>query len=85
MFYSSNFDIQFICLKINTMKNSYELQMSSAKETMGALEKKLHQVRLHLKNNPDDAMQNKIFREITLAMTITLNEIEDIQSNLDEI
>lgn len=67
------------------MKERYELQMSRAKETMSILEKKLYQVRLHLKNNPHDAMQNKIFREVTLAMTITLNEIENIQNNLDEI
>ena len=61
------------------MKQIYELQMYRSKETMVALENKLYQVRLHLKNNPQDAMQNKTFREITLAMTITLNEIENIQ------
>lgn len=67
------------------MKESYELQMSRAKETLVALEKNLYQVRLHLKNNPHDALQNRIFRETTLAMTITLNEIENIQNYLDMI
>ena len=67
------------------MKATYEIQLSRAKDALELLECKMHEVRLFLKDNPDDAMQLKKMRELTLDMTITLNEIEGVQEYLDEI
>jgi hypothetical protein len=65
------------------MKAKYELQLLNAKETLSMLENKLHDLRAHLKNNPHDTEKYQEFREVTLDMTITLNEIEDLQEHVD--
>ena len=83
---SFNIDVHlFITNKHQNMKTKYEIQLSRATDALEILESKMHEVRLFLKDNPDDAMHLKKMRELTLDMTITLNEIEGIQEYLNEI
>ena len=61
----------------------YEQQVSKAKETVAILEDKLHEVRLKIqKSNKAEYLQE--LRKITLDMTITLNELEHCQYNLEQ-
>ena len=59
------------------MKLYYEKQLDKAKETLEILEQKLHLIRQELKENPIDANKMRDLRNLTLDMTITLNEIEN--------
>lgn len=61
----------------------YEQQVKKAKETIDILENKLQEVRLKLEqtNNYEYLKQ---LRLLTLDMTITLNELEHSQFNLDQ-
>ena len=67
------------------MKATYEIQLSRAKDALELLENKMHEVRLFLKEDPNDDSLLKKMRELTLDMTITMNEIEGVQEYLDEI
>jgi hypothetical protein len=60
--------------------DKYKQQVNKAKETVGELEEKLYQVRLKLQNNPTSAIYLQEIKDITLDMTITLNELEHSQS-----
>jgi len=61
----------------------YEQQVNKAKETVAILEDKLHEIRLKIqkKNRAEDLQE---LRKITLDMTITLNELEHCQYNLEK-
>lgn len=65
------------------MKERYENEMIIAKKSLKRVEDKMNETHSLLKTNPDDAMQLKALRELSLDKLITLNEIEYIQSNLD--
>lgn len=64
--------------------HKYVLQVIKAKETMGMLEAELHEIRLKLRTNPTHSGYLKDLKKITLDMTITLNELEHSQSQLDD-
>jgi L-lactate utilization protein LutC len=67
------------------MKNRYEMEMVSAKKTLETIENKMIEVNASINIKPEDAMQQKALRELKLDKVITLNEIEQIQSNLDSL
>ena len=62
----------------------YVLQIVKAKETLGTLEEDLHNIRIQLKNNPNHSNLLKELKQVTLDMTITLNELEHSQHMLEE-
>lgn len=67
---------------MNDSCHIYQQQVNKAKETIGILEDKLHEIRLKIqKNNRAEDLQE--LRKITLDMTITLNELEHCQDNLE--
>jgi len=75
-----------IVLKLSAMKEScqkYEQQITKAKETIGLIEQELHQVRLKLQNDPNNAIYMQELKNISLDMTITLNELEHSESALE--
>lgn len=59
------------------------MQIKKAHETIGLLEEKLNHIQLKLQDNPDDAVFRRELKQITLDMTITLNELEHAQSELE--
>ena len=61
----------------------YEQQITKAKETIGLIEQELHQVRLKLQNDPNNAIYMQELKNISLDMTITLNELEHSESALE--
>lgn len=61
----------------------YEQQITKAKETIGLIEQELHQVRLKLQNDPNNAIYMQELKNINLDMTITLNELEHSESALE--
>lgn len=61
----------------------YEMQIKKAYETISLLEEKLNHVQLKLQKSPDDAIFRRELKQITLDMTITLNELEHAQSVLE--
>jgi len=68
------------------MKNNcqqYKQEIEKAKETIGLLESELHEIRLKLKNSPNNAIFMQEMKRVTLDMTITLNELEHSQNSLD--
>lgn len=64
------------------MKSYYEQQLVIAKGTLETLESKMHTISQELKNNPIDADKMRDLRNLTLDMTITLNEIENYEDQL---
>ena len=61
----------------------YSDQVKKAKETVALLENQLHEIRLKIqKDNKAEYYQE--LRQLTLDMTITLNELEHSQYNLDQ-
>ena len=64
------------------MKSYYEQLLVIAKGTLETLENKLHKIRVELKNNPIDAEKMRDLNNLTLDMTITLNEIENYEDQL---
>jgi len=61
----------------------YKQEIEKAKETIGLLEGELHEIRLKLKNSPNNAILMQEMKRVTLDMTITLNELEHSQNSLD--
>lgn len=60
----------------------YSDQVKKAKETIALLENQLHEIRLKIqKDNKAEYYQE--LRQLTLDMTITLNELEHSQDNLE--
>lgn len=57
----------------------YELQIRKARETIMVLETKLIHVRQKLERDPEDALLARELKQITLDMTITVNELEHAQ------
>ena len=68
---------------METSRQEYLKQLKQAKEAAGILENELHEVRLKLQKDPNNAMHLKELKRINLDMTITLNELEHCQSYLD--
>ena len=64
------------------MKSYYEKQLVIAKETLEMLEDELHLIRQSLKENPIDPEKMRDLRNLTLDMTITLNEIENCEDQI---
>lgn len=64
-------------------RQEYEMQIKKAYETIGFLEDKLNKVKLKLEKNPEDATVKRELKQVTLDMTITLNELEHAQSELE--
>lgn len=62
----------------------YQQEIHKAKETIGILEKELHQIRLKLLKNPTSAVLMQEQKNIMLDMTISLNELEHAQSSLEK-
>ena len=61
----------------------YSDQVKKAKETVALLENQLHEIRLKIqKDNKAEYYQE--LRQLTLDMTITLNELEHSQYNLEQ-
>lgn len=68
------------------MNNSCQIyvdQINKAKETVEMLENQLHETRLKIQKY-NDANDYQMLRKLTLDMTITLNELEHSQFNLDQ-
>ena len=65
-------------------REEYQQQIQIAKETVGKLEDDLHIVRNKLQKEPLNAEYLKHLKQITLDMTITLNELEHSQSFLSQ-
>ena len=61
----------------------YELQAKIVKQTIKILESKIKEVRQQLEANPYDTMLKRDFRELTMDMTITINELEQTESALE--
>ncbi|RZJ66155.1 MAG: hypothetical protein EOO50_10845 [Flavobacterium sp.] len=61
----------------------YELQIRKARETIGLLEDKLQKVRQKLEKSPEDATFRRELKQITLDMTITMNELEHAKSEFE--
>lgn len=61
----------------------YVDQVKKAKATIEMLEKELHEIRLKIQKY-NDANDYQVLRKLTLDMTITLNELEHSQFNLDQ-
>ncbi len=61
----------------------YELQAKIVKQTIKILENKIIDVRRKLETNPHDTMLKRDFRELTMDMTITINELEQTESALE--
>ncbi|HMI06088.1 MAG TPA: hypothetical protein VK528_00975 [Flavobacterium sp.] len=64
--------------------HQYLLQIQKAKDMLVVLEAEMHNVKTHLKSKPDDAYHMRELKQITLDMTITLNELEHCQSMFDD-
>ena len=62
----------------------YEQQITKAKETIGLIEQELNRVRLKLQNDPNNAVYMQELKNISLDMTITLNELEHSESALED-
>lgn len=56
--------------------SEYVMQSKIVKETVQILSVKIRNVKLQLEANPHDANLRRELRELTLDMTITLNELE---------
>lgn len=73
--------------QFNTMENichSFAIQVLKTKEILATLENDLHHVRQKLNDNPNHAGHLKALKNITLDITITMNELEHCESKLDE-
>lgn len=68
---------------MNDSCQMYVDQIKKAKETVEMLENQLHEIRLQIQKN-NDANDYQMLRKLTLDMTITLNELEHSQFNLDQ-
>jgi hypothetical protein len=64
------------------MKSYYEQLLVIAKGTLETLENKLHTISLELKNNTIDTEKISDLNNLTLDMTIPLNEIENYEDLL---
>lgn len=62
----------------------YEMQAKIVKETIIILESKMNKVRSHLRLNADCTMLKRELRELTLDMTITINELEQTENALEK-
>ena len=56
--------------------------ISNSQRNPETLENKLHKIRVELKKNPIDAEKMRDLNNLTLDMTITLNEIENYEDQL---
>lgn len=61
----------------------YELQIKKARETITLLEARLEKVRSKLERSPEDATFRRELKQVTLDMTITLNELEHAESEFE--
>jgi len=61
----------------------FESQIERAQEAVKTLQEKLNSVRQHLDTNPDDALNRRELKQLTLDMKITMNELEHAQSELE--
>jgi hypothetical protein len=64
--------------------HSFALQVIKTKATLATLENDLHNIRQKLNDNPNHAGHLKVLKNITLDITITMNELEHCESKLDE-
>ncbi len=62
----------------------YELQVRIVKQTIRILEGKIESLQQQLKVDPSDTMLKRDLRELTMDMTITKNELQQIESAIDE-
>lgn len=62
----------------------YLSQKEKAKETMIILEEKLLQIQTNLKTSPDSSIYLRQLKKINLDLTITINELEHIDSVLNK-
>ncbi len=61
----------------------YEMQAKIVKETITILESKMSNVHRELRFNPDSTILKRELRELTLDMTITINELEQTENALE--
>ena len=61
----------------------YEMQAKIVKETITILESKMSNVHRELQFNPDSTILKRELRELTLDMTITINELEQTENALE--
>lgn len=72
---------------MNVMENDchkYAQQLAKANETLRSLQTDLNNIRQTLKNNPTSAEGLRTLKQLTLDMTITLNEVEHSQYQLEQ-
>lgn len=67
---------------MNNLANHYERQYENAKITIENLKISKASIDLKLESNPVCSHLHKDLRDINLDITITLNEIEHIESHL---
>jgi len=69
------------------MEDAYKLyksQYKKAKETLDILEKQKAEINFNLKTNPACPNLHKNLRDINMDIRITLNEIEHVESNIQD-
>lgn len=69
---------------IEIPQNEYLSHKKKAKETIVILEKKLLQIQTWLKKSPDNSVYLRELKKTNLDLTITINELEHVQSVLDK-
>lgn len=62
----------------------YELQAKIVKETIKILESRIKNIHHQLEINPNDTMLKRDLRNLTMDMTITMNELEQTEKVLDQ-
>jgi len=61
----------------------YEVQLKAAKQTITLLEDRLYAVKRNLEKDPNNTAFHRELKNLTLDMTITINELEHAESALE--
>ena len=61
----------------------HKMQLKRAKEVLEVLEVQKNQINLKLESNPSCSVSNKDLRLVLLDIRITLNEIEQAKSDIE--
>lgn len=61
----------------------HKMQLKRAKEVLEVLEVQKNQINLKLKSDPSCPVSNKDLRSVLLDIKITLNEIEQAKSDIE--